>query len=176
MKEFHLQKNDYQNSSIEVIQGQIDRLTTRIDNLYLDKLDGKIAEEFWSVRHNQWMTQKSELLMQVEAFHDRNIKYYENMDLLLKFCRNAPLLYKEANIEQKRNIINLMFLKLFYNGSTLDIELKTVFENIRILPKSKNGAGDGLASETQIIKLHESLLKLERDGYGIYLRKLLIFA
>jgi site-specific DNA recombinase len=153
MKEFHLHKNDYKNNTTENIQNQINRLEMRIDNLYLDKLDGKIAEEFWSKRHNQWMAEKSELLFQLEVMHNSEIKYYENMDLLLNFCRNAPLLYKEANLEQKRNIINLMCLKLFYDGSTLDIELKTVFENIRILPKSKNGAGDGV--RTHVYRHHK---------------------
>ena len=78
-------------------------------------------------KHNPLRTEKSQLLVQPRAIHNSDAIYYENTNLLLGFCRNVPIQYKEANSEQKRNIINPACLKLYYNGSTLDIELRTVF-------------------------------------------------
>ena len=38
-------RKDYEETRAEEIQKQINRLTSRIDNLYTDKLDGKITED-----------------------------------------------------------------------------------------------------------------------------------
>lgn len=153
MKEYHIRKSEYQNNSIDAVQNQINVLKNRLDNLLIQNLDGKISDELWQEKHNEWTNQKNQLIMQLDAIYESDAKYYENLNLLLKFCRNAPQLYKEANSEQKRIIIGLACLKLFYNGSTLDIELRTVFENIRIIPKCKNGADDGV--RTHVYRYHK---------------------
>lgn len=143
MKEFHIAKNNYQNNTIQSLESKIGTLKSRIDNLYLDKLDGNITEVFWKEKHSSWTDEKNQLIRQLETIHDSDIKYYENTNLLMDFCRNAPKLYAKATSEQKRHIINIACSKLFYNGSKLDIELKPAFENIRLMSKNKNGADDG---------------------------------
>ena len=141
MKEFYLEKSEYNDKTITSLQIQIGNLTSRIEKIYIDKLDGTIEESFWKEKHNQWTNEKTQLLMNLEAIHNSDLKYYENMDLLFEFCKNAPALYNQANTEQKRNIINIMCSKLLFDGSKLDIELRTIFEDIRNISKSENGAG-----------------------------------
>ena len=47
---------------MEEIQKQISRIQTRLDNLYMDKLDGSITQEFWQEKHNQWHKEKDRLI------------------------------------------------------------------------------------------------------------------
>ena len=153
MKEFYLEKSEYNYATITSLQIQIGNLTSRIEKIYIDKLDGTIEESFWKEKHNQWTNEKTQLLINLEAINNSDLKYYENMDLLFEFCKNAPALYNQANTEQKRNIINIMCSKLLFDGSKLDIELRTIFEDIRNIPKSENGADDG--ARTHAYRYHK---------------------
>lgn len=60
-------KANYEETSLEEIQKQITRLQNRIDNLYLDKLDGKINQEFWQEKHNLWHGEKDGLIEKLKS-------------------------------------------------------------------------------------------------------------
>ena len=46
-------KRSYNKNTLDNINKQIKSLHRRIEVLYLDKLDGKISEEFWEQKNNQ---------------------------------------------------------------------------------------------------------------------------
>ena len=65
------------------------------------------------------------------------------MDLMLKFCNNLPLMFRKATATEKKQMIFLMVRTLTYDGVNINIELKPVFEKLRILAQNVNGADDG---------------------------------
>lgn len=52
---------------MEEIQKQISKLQKRLDNLYMDKLDGRISDDYWQEKHNEWHGEKDKLIEKFKA-------------------------------------------------------------------------------------------------------------
>ena len=93
--------------------------------------------------NKEWHEEKDHLIMQLNHAHESAKVVYERMDLMLKFCNNLPLMFRKATATEKKQMIFLMVRTLTYDGVNINIELKPVFEKLRILAQNVNGADDG---------------------------------
>jgi len=99
-------KNIYK--GIEEIEKQIARLTKRIDNLYSDKLDGNISEDYWREKHNLWYREKDELIEKMRRFNEAARTFDEGTNLLENFCKCTPELYLKACPKTKQQILKIV--------------------------------------------------------------------
>lgn len=139
IKEARKLKSEYAESSTDEIQKQIKRLQNRIDNLYTDKLDGRISEEYWKEKHNKWYEEKEELIEKLGSINKSDRTFDEGTNLLENFCKNAPQLYLEASPKVKRQILKIIGSNFTYKDKKLSVELSSVFDIIINNPFSKNG-------------------------------------
>ena len=68
-KELWKKKCDYANSEYDNLTSKIKLLKKRLDNLYVDKVDGITSNEFYVTKQNEWKTEldeKVERLNQME--------------------------------------------------------------------------------------------------------------
>ena len=124
------------------IQKQINRLQVRIDNLYTDKLDRKITEEFWKERHNKWYEEKEELIQKLSSINKADRTFDEGTNLLENFCKHAPLLYEKACPKTKQKILKIIGSNFTYKDKKLSVVLSSVFDLLINNPFSKNGGND----------------------------------
>ena len=129
-------KRNYNENTLDNINKQIKSLQRRIEGLYLDKLDGKISEEFWEQKNNEWQTEKEKLSNQIHAMNNADKTFYEGSNLLLNFCKEAPRLYKSKPIKIKKQILSLLGSNFLYKDGKLSIELNSVFYNLLEIQKS----------------------------------------
>lgn len=118
-------------------------LKKRIEQLYIDRIDGKIPEEFWEEKNRLWHAQKDELINKLKLQNENDKKYYECSNTILKFCEDLPALFLGANAEQKRLILNLVCSNFFYKDRELSIEPNSVFKEIAENVILLNGASEG---------------------------------
>lgn len=129
---------EYHNNLVLQLEKQIKLLQIRIDQAYLDKLDGKISEEFWQGHTREWIQEKERLTAKLLATQQADSYYLENANLILELSKRAAELFKKQNAEQKRRLIDLLVLNCFYQDKKLDIELKPVFAQIMKTVKTGN--------------------------------------
>lgn len=141
IKEMQAVKEDFDNLSQEAITKQINTLKRRISGLYSDKLDGKITEEFWEEKNIEWHKEKDTLLNKLQSLNNTSKKFYEGSNLLLNFCKDAPVRFKEGNAEKKKQILHLIGSNFIYKDGELSVELKSVFDYIIKNAKLINGGG-----------------------------------
>ena len=127
IKEIHKQKSVYNEETTEAIEKQIKTLQNRIEQLYIDKVDGNITNEFWREKNKTWHEQKDELLNKLKILNNSDRKFYESSNLILEFCKDAHNLFLVADNEQKRNIVNLVCSSLSYKDKELNIVLSSIF-------------------------------------------------
>ena len=127
LKESHKLKAEYEEMSIEEINKQIKRLQNRLDNLYSDKLDGNITEEYWQEKHNLWYQEKETLLNKLQVFNKTAKNFEEGSNFLEKFCKNAPQEFLQANPKQKRAILKMLGSNFSYKDKKVSIVLTSVF-------------------------------------------------
>ncbi len=58
------QVNDRRNRELET---QLEGLRNRIEKVYLDKLDGRIPEEFWQAKDLEWRIKEQDALRELQA-------------------------------------------------------------------------------------------------------------
>ena len=129
-------KVEFHNGCIEQIEKQVKVLQGRIDAAYLDKLDKKIGEDFWRTQSKKWIEEKDRLTMKLLAHQKADANYLENASLVLELAQKAVILFKRRNSEQKRQLINLLVSNCSYSGKSIDVQLKSPFDQIMKAGKS----------------------------------------
>lgn len=109
MKESLKEKIEYHNACVEQIEKQIKILQRRIDQTYLDKIDGKISEDFWLEQNRKWLAEKENLSIKLVNYQKADTNYLEHATFILELAKKAPVLFKQANLEQKRKLIGMLF-------------------------------------------------------------------
>ena len=136
-----LRKN-YEETSAEEIQKQINRLTSRIDNLYTDKLDGKITEDYWKEKHNQWYEEKDELYEKLQRINKAARTFDEGANLLENFCKVLPDEYLKASPKKKQQILKIIGSNFYYKDKKVSVELTSVFDLLINNQFFNNGGND----------------------------------
>jgi hypothetical protein len=76
-----------------------------LERAYLDKLDGKIPEEFWQRKNTEWQTEETQIL---ESLHCRETASDErqvlNTTRILELADKAYFLYISASYHKYTNV------------------------------------------------------------------------
>jgi site-specific DNA recombinase len=89
LRESHRDEKDYHDGMIASLQTQYDKLQHRIDQAYTDKLDGKIPEDLFSRKMNEWREEQSKILSQIQAHQTANRNYLEEGVRVLELANKA---------------------------------------------------------------------------------------
>lgn len=127
LKESFHDKNNFRNEAIATLRQKIDTLQARIDQAYIDKLDGKIREEFWLSNTNRWHEEKMTLEAQLTAYGKADMPYYESGKRILELGKHAYQLYLRATNQEKRELLNLIKSNYHLRNGTLEYSLKKPF-------------------------------------------------
>jgi site-specific DNA recombinase len=109
LKESHSEEKRYHNDTISTLQNQYKKLQDRIDVMYIDKLDGKVSENFFIRKSEEWGTEQANILRQIEQHQGANRFYLEEGTRLLELAQKAVTLYKKQEMEEKRRLLNFVF-------------------------------------------------------------------
>jgi len=114
LKESHEDEINFRDSSTGELKKSLDVLTRRLDNLYDDKLDGKINSEFYQKKFDQYKKEQDDLMRNLESHQNANLKYYEMGITVLELIKNAGEIYLDPNRtpEEKRVLMSFIFENL----------------------------------------------------------------
>ncbi|HMK75053.1 MAG TPA: zinc ribbon domain-containing protein, partial [Thermodesulfobacteriota bacterium] len=107
LRESHSEEKQYHNEVISSLQYQ--KLQDRIDAMYVDKLDGKISEDLFSRKSEEWGAQQADILRKIEHHHGANRFYLEEGMRLLELAQRAVTLYEKQHMQEKRRLLNFVF-------------------------------------------------------------------
>ena len=138
IKEIHMAKNSYQEHTMNEISSQLNKLTLRLEQLYQDKCDNKIDDEFWTHMNKKYSLEKAELIHQMKRINKADEDFSKLSEMLLKFCSNAHKLYLGGTADEKRYIASTIVSNLSYHDKKLDVELFPVFYTLSDLIKNYN--------------------------------------
>ena len=123
MREAHKEKANFHATAIDNLQTQYNRLQQRIENLYIDKLDGEITKAKYDELSNKYRAEQDHVSQKIESHQKSDEKYFELGAKLIDFADQAKKLYLEKSKEQKREIIRFAFLNLRLQDKKLSVSL-----------------------------------------------------
>jgi len=139
LKESHKEEINYHSASVGEINKQHDLIKSRLDKLYIDKLDGKITEENYQRFYNEF----SEALRNTDKSLNRHtnatLKYFELGINLYELSQNAVAIYNKAEQDQKRALIHLVFERLTLNEKKLTVKYTRAFQILHDAVVATNG-------------------------------------
>ncbi len=90
------------------LQAQCDKLARRLDAVYVDKLDGKIDEDFFNRKTSEWKKELNGAQRKMENHRNASWSYIEEGVKLLEVAQRAVILYEKQTDQEKRRVINFL--------------------------------------------------------------------
>lgn len=106
-------------TQIENVKIQINRLETRLDRLYEDKLDRKIPEEYWEKKDAEFRNMKADLECTLNSLQQGNPHYFEDALRIFELSQKLYSLYVKADLDKKAKIVNLVSSNCSLNDLSL---------------------------------------------------------
>lgn len=118
----------FHQEAITKLQAQYNKLESRIQTMYVDKLDGKILGDFFDSMSAKWRAEQSEILQAIQTHQNANQNYIVEGIKLLELAQNAYKLFIHQDPTQKRRLLNFLVSNSYWAEKTLRVELKKPFD------------------------------------------------
>ncbi len=112
------------------LQQRLASVRNRLDQAYLDKLDGKITEELWSRKSAEWQVEELQIQMAIRALGE--IKPEKMLDAvkILELANKAYFLYVKQSPSEKAKLLNLVLSNCAIDAANLYPTYRRPFEVI----------------------------------------------
>jgi site-specific DNA recombinase len=128
LKESHKDETAYYQENLIRLQTELKKIKNRLDQLYIDKLDGKVSEAFWLEKSQQWEIDQNRLVQQLQSHQRADRKYYEDGFKLLELASRAHKLYAKQPPEEKNKFLRILLSNCTLEGGTLRPIYKKPFD------------------------------------------------
>jgi site-specific DNA recombinase len=108
LRESHLDERQFHADAINKLQGDYNRLQVRIEQMYVDKLDGRINDEFFGRKSSEWRAEQRQVLQAMEQHQNANQSYFEEGAGLLELASRAAELFERQPAGEKRRLLNFV--------------------------------------------------------------------
>lgn len=148
LKESHVQKTEYHNSTMAELSRQQVMIQQRIDALYDDKLDGKISLEFYNKKIEQYNKQLFEASAAVQLHQSASVDYLALGVAILELSQKAKIIYNQKTTpEDKRMLLNFVFSDIKLNDGKLEATYNNAFQIIA--SRSRNTSLQAIVEEVR---------------------------
>jgi len=134
-KEMLKQKSEYTVLTSENLNKEINKLRKRLDNLYTDRADGLIDEEFYCQKRQQWQAELDAAIIKLETSLRFDRTFMDDISRLLELSKNAYSAYLKESDEEKVKLLKILGSNFFFDGENIIIE---AFEPFDIIIKRQN--------------------------------------
>lgn len=134
LKESHSEEIEFRTKSTGELNRRYEVATQRLDKLYDDKIDGKISEEFYKKKFDQYKVEQEQILDTLNKHKDANLKYYEMGVTVLQVAKLAWRIYinrsEKEMVDDKRLLLSLLFSNATLNGKIAQVSYHKAFKII----------------------------------------------
>src|ERR1700694_5589093 len=138
LRESHAGEKQEREEAIARLQADYDQIQTRLDAMYLDKLDGRIDAPFFDRKAADWRREQDGILRNIQVHQDADQSYIEDGIQLLELASDAHELFLEQEPREKRRLLAFMVSSASWKEGELSVNLRQPFNLIR----------DGIAAAT----------------------------
>jgi site-specific DNA recombinase len=104
----HADKRQEQEQAIERLQAERRRLQTRLDAMYVDKLDGRVNAAFFDKMSAEWRAEQDRCQLEIDRHQVADKAYMDEGVQILELVQNAQKLFDRQPPRQKRRLLNFV--------------------------------------------------------------------
>jgi site-specific DNA recombinase len=119
--------------TIRTLQARHDQIKARIETMYLDKLDGRITQEFFDKQSATWRGEQDGLLRKIKDIQNAAPSPIDEAVDMLRLTSRASELFQQQPAAEQRRLLQVVVEKAAWRDGALRT---TLFEPFRILRHS----------------------------------------
>jgi site-specific DNA recombinase len=145
LKSSHMDQAKEHAAAITRLQAEYDRIQSRIQAMYVDKLDAKVDPGMFERLSADWRKQQNRCLREIERRQSADQHYLEEGVTILEMARNAQRLFDSEEPMQKRRLLNFVVSNSTWANGELNFYLREPFGFIAEMAKftSSNDSSNG---------------------------------
>ena len=120
-------------TSDKVYENMVKERTTlknRLDRMYEDRLDGKVPEDTYNTKYQQWTLRLETIDQQMQQHDKADNNYYDFGIKILELAKNAQTLYNMAEPEEKKELLHYLLTNSTLKDKKPNFRLKKPFKHI----------------------------------------------
>lgn len=110
------------------IQAECGTLRARLEKLYIDKVEGEISADFYRETRTRWEARITDLKLELAALDRTEPVLIDEAMRMFELASSAHLRFKNADSDQKRQLIKLMCSNSSWVDGKLEVELHEFFD------------------------------------------------
>ena len=144
----HADEKREREGAIERLQAEHKRLQSRLDAMYIDKLDGRVDAAFYERMSTSWREEQARCLREITRHQAANKSYMDEGVRLLELARNARRLFERQEPREKRRLLNFLVSNCSWKSGELTVTLRQPFDLLAetTLAVEKKKAASGIAN------------------------------
>lgn len=139
LKSSHVDQAKEHAEALKRLQTEYDRIQSRIQAMYVDKLDGKIETGMFEQLSTDWRKQQDKCLRQIQRHQAADQHYLEEGITVLEMSRNARHLFDQERPMEKRRLLNFVVSNSAWANGELKSTLREPFRFIAEMAKFTSG-------------------------------------
>ncbi len=132
LRESHEDKKHYSESLLRDYRKEHDKYKTRIEKMYVDKLDGLITAEEYKSKFDDYRAKQKLMKEKIDALDKAEDTYYQSAETLLNLANRASSLFESSGSELKRVFVKLTLQNLKLKGSNLVYDWVKPFDSMLV--------------------------------------------
>ena len=128
LSSLHEAKIEFHNQHYESLTNEQKTLTRMMDNLYLDKLKGRITESEYDKFYQSLRDQATSISAQLNRLQEAEDNYYVTSKYLLDLANRAYELFIGSEVEEKRQLVKLVLSNLELTDGNIVYEAHKPFD------------------------------------------------
>ena len=90
------------------LEQQLAQIQRRMDRAYQDKLDGKITEEFWTRKSEEWQAEEQQVLGSIHSLKVARPERFLDAARILELAQKAHSLYVKQPPAERAKLLNIV--------------------------------------------------------------------
>ena len=115
-----------------------------MEQAYLDKLDGRITEDFWQAKSTEWRKEQDGIQDQIARHQRANHHYFEQGLKIFELAQAGLRQYDTKTEEERRNLLAFVLSNCVLNDVTLTPVYRKPFCYFAEGPLVKKCGADGI--------------------------------
>jgi len=133
--ESHDDEKRFHEEAIQRLRADYDRLQNRLEAIYVDKLDGRIDENFYDSMAREWRSEQEHLQQAVEEHQAANRTYLDEGVQLLELAGRAYELFCEQPSREQRRLLDFLLSNCTWKDNQLSVDFRQPFDLIADMSK-----------------------------------------
>jgi len=111
-------------------QAEITKYQNRIERLYVDQLDERITKDVYDKFYKEFRQEQQNYQNKLNQLQKIDDSYYITVDTILNIASKAEELFRSSEMDQKREILNLVLSNLYISEGKLEYTVNRPFDSI----------------------------------------------